>query len=64
MRAGMASIASETGKRESVYSDSDKKEITSNTTASESTKAGDDAKKDVEAGEVPQHYSFPRRVGR
>ena len=59
----MASIASETEKRESVYSDSDKKAIAS-PTASESTKAGDDAKKDVEAGEVPQHYSFPRRVGR
>ena len=59
----MASIASETEKRESVYSDSDKKEIAS-PTASESTKAEDDAKKDAEAGEVPQHYSFPRRLGR
>ena len=59
----MASIASETEKLESVYSDSDKKTIAS-PTASESTKAVDDANKDVEAGEVPQHHSFPRRVGR
>ena len=64
MRAGTASSALKTEKRESVYSDSDAKEIAF-PTFPESTKAGgNDAIKDAGADEAPQHYWFPRRVGR